>query len=182
MLECVRERCEPLDGWGWQSLCVCVCTWWCLCVRSWQPGAEETSRWGPWCLLFWAPAEQHTCYWTTTTGPPRHTHTHRAQETHMIISVDCLQLLRFCFFSIKDLNCRFSPQLCRTHRPGPEEFSLRYPQYTGWTGAAAASPTRDRKHTHGKTHTDILKKKKNPWIVIEAGRTLQRLAGALSQD
>lgn len=60
------------------------------------------------------------------------------EKTHLIISVICLQSL----FLIKGR--RFLPQLCQTRRPGPAGFSLHCLQYTGWTGAAAASPTADR--------------------------------------
>lgn len=69
----LRRTFKPSDSLE-MSVWVCVCTWWCLCVRSWQPGGVGTSRWGRWCLPFWVPAKQRTCYWTATTGPPTHGH------------------------------------------------------------------------------------------------------------
>lgn len=71
--------------------------------------------------------------WTTL-------HTHKQREDK--------QLIVALLLTNTDWNRRFLPQLCRTHRPGPEGFSLRYPRCTGWTGAAAASQTGDGAHRH----------------------------------
>lgn len=71
--------------------------------------------------------------WTTL-----HTHKQRENKQHIVAIL----------LTNTDWNRRFLPQLCRTHRPGPEGFSLRYPRCTGWTGAAAASQTGDGAHRH----------------------------------
>lgn len=99
------------------------------------------SHWGRWCPPSWAPAEQHTCYWTTTAAPPAHGENNIMDDSCRLGAVSAVML--------KDWNRRFLPQLCQTRRPGPKGSSLHYLQCTGWTGAAAASPT--EAHTSKQT-------------------------------